>query len=124
MGRIKKLLLFLLFLFQVGCAEKTPSSNELTLIQPNSIRAKVLLLSSEDIWILHQNTFEIERKIYCQKELTLMDVVKMHELGLSAETIIAILEYTKSIFDLTSKDVIRLQLEGVSYQVINFMINT
>lgn len=48
----------------------------------------------------------------------------MHEAGISSDSMIAIIDYTKTRFELNTGDVIRLQIEGVPFKVINYMIRS
>lgn len=121
-----KRILALLFLFSGGCTTGNWGSNTATTftIQPGSAKALALALSLEDISILNEQDPLILKKIDKNKELSIEDIIKMHVVGISADAMILILEYTNTHLTLTTSDVIRLQIEGVPFKVINHMIRT
>ena len=56
--------------------------------------------------------------------LTVNDIVKLHEHGISDETIIAYIHDTKTTYSLSQVQIKHLQNAGVSQRVINYMIDT
>ena len=99
-------------------------SSEQAIIVPGSARAHMLCLSAEDIFYLNQESPNILHKIDRGDCLSVDDILVMHEVGVSADSMIQILVYTKTKFELSTSDVIRLQMEGVSFKVINHMIHS
>ena len=95
-----------------------------TVTAPGSARAHMLCLSAEDIFYLNQESPKILHKIDRGEKLTIDDIIVMHEVGVSPDSMIQILEFTKTRFELETADVIRLQMEGVPFKVINHMIQS
>lgn len=107
-----------------GCGGYTKSSKTASLIEPGSAKAKLLSLSNEDLFLLNKHSPQVIEKIADTKSVSIDDVIKMQEIGIRAESIIQIIQHTKSRFSLNTSDVIRLQVEGLPFSVINFMIRT
>ena len=64
------------------------------------------------------------RKIEKNQKLSINDVIAMSQAGVSPDTIISMIENSKSEFYLTSSEVIKLKNAGVSEKVINYMIES
>ncbi len=64
------------------------------------------------------------KKIDNGEQLSVNDVKNMSKAGLSDETIINQIDHTKSIFYLSSADIVDLKKSSVSQRVINHMIQT
>lgn len=64
------------------------------------------------------------KKIDHGEQLSTDDIKTMTRAGLSDETIIQQIDATKSIFYLSSADIVDLKKSGVSQRVINHMIQT
>jgi hypothetical protein len=56
--------------------------------------------------------------------LTQADIISMVKAGVTDEEIMRRIDYTRTVFRLSSDDVIRLRNEGVSDRVVNFMLET
>ena len=56
--------------------------------------------------------------------LTQPDVISMVKAGLTDEDIIRRIDGTRTVFKLSSDDVVRLRNEGVSDRVVNYMLET
>jgi hypothetical protein len=56
--------------------------------------------------------------------LTQADVISMVKAGLTDEDIMRRIDATRTVFRLSSEDVIRLRNEGVSDRLANFMLDT
>ena len=112
------------FLLMGCCCKGQSQSGQQPMIQPDSAEASKLSLTSEDIAILHQYTPMIISKLEIRKAMSLEDIIRMHELGLTEDSLILIVEHTRTQFNLTTSDVIRLQMEGIPFKVINHLIKT
>ena len=84
----------------------------------------MLSLSTEDIFYLNRHSPKVLEKIDGAIPLNLNDVIAMHIAGVSTESMISIIDHTHTRFELTTNDVIRLQMEGVPFRVINHMIKS
>jgi outer membrane lipoprotein SlyB len=73
---------------------------------------------------LEQNSPSTMRKIEKQQQLNVNDIIAMSQAGVSPDTIISMIDSSKSTFNLTSAEVIKLKNAGVSEKVINHMIET
>ncbi len=111
-------------LLLLACSRFNSSTPSETVIVPGSARAHMLCLSPEDIFYLNQESPMILSKIDRGEKMTIDDIIVMHEVGVSADSMIQILDYTKTRFELNTNDVIRLQMEGVPFKVINHMIQS
>lgn len=107
-----------------GCGSTSAPSTRQPVVTHGSAKAHILSLSAEDIFYLNQQSPAILKKIDRGEKVDLEDVIMMHEAGVSAESIIAIIDFTATHFELNTNDVIRLQMEGVSFKVINHMIQS
>jgi hypothetical protein len=56
--------------------------------------------------------------------LTQGDIVSMTKLGLTDEDIMRRIDATRTVFRLSSEDVVRLRNEGVSDRVVNYMLDS
>ena len=56
--------------------------------------------------------------------LTVGDVIKLSQGGVSDDTIIRYIKETRTTYNLTQAQINRMQEAGVSQRVINFMIDT
>jgi hypothetical protein len=56
--------------------------------------------------------------------LTQVDVISMVKAGVSDEEIMRRIDGTRTVFRLSSDDVIRLRNEGLSDRLVNFMLDT
>jgi len=121
----KFIVLISIISFLLSCSHRNSISfSSKNLIQPNSFKAHLLSLSAEDIQILSLHVPKTLGKINKGFSISLEELVKLHEIGLSSESLLLIIKHTKSRFNLTTSDVIRLQMEGLPFKVINYLINT
>lgn len=81
-------------------------------------------LDASDRKALDQESPSTTRKIDRGEPLSTSDVKKMTKAGLSDDVIISQIDATKSVFRLSSADIIDLKKAGVSQRVINHMIQT
>ncbi len=81
-------------------------------------------LDASDREALDQESPGTTRKIDRGEPLSTTDIKKMSKAGLSDDVIISQIDATKSVFYLSSADIIDLKKAGVSQKVINYMIQT
>ena len=124
MKNLNYLLLPLLILSQTSCQNYSEGKKQALIISPNSAEAHMLALNEEDIAVLQENYPKVARKIHSKQPLKVAEILELHESGLTSETMIRILKYTSSKFNLNAAEVIYLQAEGLPYKVINFMIES
>jgi hypothetical protein len=118
---MKPLKFVLLFIF-ISCSHQNniPSKPaESSYSQKNSI-----LLPDEDMQLLKDHSPQILKKIKEPTPINIDDIISMQQLGFTSDILIRIINHTKSRFQLTTADVLRLQAEGVPFKVINYMIRT
>ena len=84
----------------------------------------VTSLDASDRSSLEKQSPRIVKKIDNGEPLSTDDIKKMSRAGLSDEVIMKQIHDTKSIFYLSSADIVDLKKSGVSQRVINFMIQT
>lgn len=106
-----------------GCSsrvENTPYG----VIHPESIKAQLLSLTEEDLIYLNAHNPKLLEKIDRGDVLSVEDVINLYVIGLSADTVITIIDYTSSTFHLSTSDILKLQTEGLPFKVINHMIQS
>lgn len=81
-------------------------------------------LDDSDRRALDQESPRTTRKIDRGEPLSTTDVKKMTKAGLSDDVIISQIDATRTVFHLSSADIIDLKKAGVSQRVINYMIQT
>jgi hypothetical protein len=83
-----------------------------------------IALDASDRKALDQESPRTTRKIDGAELLSTTDIKKMTKAGLSDDVTIGQIDATRSIFHLSSADIIDLKKAGVSQRVINHMIQT
>jgi outer membrane lipoprotein SlyB len=81
-------------------------------------------LDAQDRKNMEKNAPQTLRKIDNQQQLTPYDIQEMVKNGLSDEIVIDQIKATKSVFYLTSTQIIELKNAGVSERIISYMIQT
>jgi hypothetical protein len=81
-------------------------------------------LDASDRSALEKQSPRTVKKIDSGEQLSTDDVKKMSRAGLSDDTIMSQIHETKSVFFLSSADIVDLKKSGVSQRVINDMIQT
>jgi len=81
-------------------------------------------LDEQDRKAMEQNSPHTLNKIDRGEQLNVQDVINMSRNGLSDSVIINQIKATKSVFYLTSDQIIEMRNAGVSEKVINYMIDT
>jgi outer membrane lipoprotein SlyB len=82
------------------------------------------LLSQEDQDKLESSSPQTVRRINNREQLSLQDIEKMSNAGISDSKIIEVIDATGSVYQLSSSDVQRLKNAGVSHRVIDYMLQT
>lgn len=81
-------------------------------------------LDAQDRENLQQNSPQTLQRIDNREQLSIYDVEAMAKNGLSDDVIIEQIKNTKSVFYLTSDQIIELKQAGVSEKVIQYMMKT
>ncbi len=79
------------------------------------------LMEEDDQKKLDKKSPDTSQKIQNGEPLTVRDVIKMHEAGLSDDVILNTLDATHSTFDLSNSDRRQLKKAGVSKRVVDYM---
>ncbi len=79
------------------------------------------ILDNQDRKVMEQSSPRTVDRMDRGEPLTINDVIKLSQSGVSDDTIISYLQITKSIYNLSQTQVRRLQDAGVSQRVILFM---
>lgn len=118
------LFLFLYLTLMSSCG-KSNDSNETSILSIQTEKnLKGAHLTKDDILILEIHYPVILKKIIVQQYLSPKDILVLHEIGINSETLIHLIKYTKSNYMLSTDEVVNLQLGGVPFEVINFMIES
>lgn len=108
----------------ISCSQTSSGFSRNETVTTLAMKAHLLRLSSEDIQVLSLHSPKTLNKIMKGDCICLEELIKMHEAGLSPESLVLIIDHTKSRFTLTTSDVIRLQMEGIPFKVINHLIKS
>jgi uncharacterized protein YcfJ len=81
-------------------------------------------LDEQDRKIMEEKSPRTVERMDREEPLTINDIIKLSEGGISDETIIRYIKKTKTAYNLSQSQVSRLQKSGVSQRVIDFMIQT
>ncbi len=81
-------------------------------------------LDEQDRKIMEQSSPRTVERMDRQEPLTVSDVIKLSQGGVSSETIINYMKQTKTTYNLSQEQINRLKEAGVSQKVINYMINS
>ncbi len=82
------------------------------------------ILDEEDQENLQRSSPQTMRKINKEEQLSIRDIEKMSNAGISDDKIIGVIDSTGSTYRLTSSDVGQLKNAGVSQRVIDYMLQT
>jgi outer membrane lipoprotein SlyB len=82
------------------------------------------LLSQEDQERLERSSPQTVRRINKGEQLSITDIEKMSNAGISDSKIIEVIDATGSVYHLSSREVTELQDAGVSQRVIDHMLRT
>ena len=73
---------------------------------------------------LEEDSPNTVKRINNNQKLDVNDVIALTQAGVSPDTIIKMIDNTKSSFNLTSAEVIKMKKAGVSEKVVNKMLST
>lgn len=82
-----------------------------------------VILDEQDRKVISKSSPRTIDRIDRGEPLTLNDVIKLSQSGVSDEAIISYLSETRSVYDLSQTQIRRLQNSGVSQRVIHFMMD-
>ncbi len=122
--RISVFAIFFLSVVLHSCSKNTETSVSKSLQQSSGREISAIKLNPDDLLVLELHYPDLLQKLLIQEELTVTDIVILNEIGIKEDVLIHLIKYTSSNFMLTASDVVTLQLEGVPYSVINFMIES
>lgn len=81
-------------------------------------------LDEQDRKIMEQNSPQTLQRIDNREQLSIYDVEAMSRNGINDDVIIGQIQNTRSVFYLTSEQIIELKQQGVSQRVIEYMVQT
>lgn len=81
-------------------------------------------LDEQDRKIMDKTSPRTVERMDRGEPLTINDIIKLSQGGISDETIIRYIQDTKTTYNLSQAQINRLQEAGVSQRVINYMIDT
>lgn len=81
-------------------------------------------LDAQDKKVMEQSSPRTVDRMERGDPLTIGDIIKLHESGISDETVIRYIRLTKTSYDLNQTNIRRLQNTGVSQRIIDFMLET
>ncbi len=82
------------------------------------------LLEEDDRTQLQNSSPQTLKRIDNHQQLSINDIKKMSDAGISDDKIIEVIHSTGSVYHLTSTDVTELKRAGVSERVIDYMLQT
>lgn len=81
-------------------------------------------LDEQDRKIMEKTSPRTVERMDRNEPLTINDIIKLSQGGVSDDTIIKYINETKTTYNLTQSQINRLQEAGVSQRVINYMVDT
>ena len=81
-------------------------------------------LDEQDKKIMDKTSPRTVERMDRGEPLTINDIIKLSQSGISDETIIRYIQETKTIYNLSQSQINRLQEAGTSQRVINYMVDT
>ncbi len=81
-------------------------------------------LDSSDRERVEQQSPQTMRRVDRGEQLSIKDIEKMSQAGISDDKIIGTIQSTGSVYHLTSSDIDQLKQAGVSQRVIDYMLQT
>ena len=105
-----------------SCSQTKESVSSKNIEQQSQRLIQAIKLNKDEILVLEIHYPDVLQKIYIQEELKVKDILILHEVGVKEHILIHLIKYTSSNFVLTADEVVTMQLEGVPYSVIQFMI--
>jgi surface antigen len=81
-------------------------------------------LDEQDRQIMEQRSPRTVDRMDRSEPLTINDIIKLSQGGVSDDTIVKYIQKTRTTYNLSQSQIDRLKREGVSQRVINYMIDT
>jgi len=81
-------------------------------------------LDEQDKKIMNQTSPRTVERMDRGEPLTIGDIIKLSQGGVSDETIIRYIQQTRTTYNLSQAQITRLQEAGVSQRIINYMVDT
>jgi hypothetical protein len=81
-------------------------------------------LDEQDRKIMQERSPKTVERMDKREPITINDVIKLSQGGVSDDTIIKYIQNTKTHYNLTQAQIKRMQDAGVSQRVINYMVET
>lgn len=108
---------------ETGLATVEPMDQALVQVSSET-KTHIATLDEQDRRILEQLSPRTIHRIDERKSLTVHDIIKLSEGGISDQSIIRYIRETRSKYSLSQVQIKRLQNAGVSPRVINYIIET
>ncbi|NGX48526.1 MAG: hypothetical protein K940chlam5_00112 [Candidatus Anoxychlamydiales bacterium] len=127
------LILSLIGLIVVGCESKTSTgattrleSRSSTIASSKATSGALVgaALDEQDRKIMEKTSPRTVERMDRKEPLTINDIIKLSQGGVSDDTIIRYIQETKTTYNLSQAQINRLQEAGVSQRVINYMVDT
>ncbi len=81
-------------------------------------------LDEQDRKVMEQSSPRTVERMDKDEPLTIGDIIKLSQGGVSDDTIINYIKETKTTYNLSQSQINRLQEAGVSQRIINYMVDT
>ncbi|NGX44226.1 MAG: hypothetical protein K1060chlam3_00391 [Candidatus Anoxychlamydiales bacterium] len=81
-------------------------------------------LDEQDRKIMEKTSPRTAERMDRKEPLTINDIIKLSQGGVSDDTVIRYIQETKTTYNLSQAQINRLQEAGVSQRVINYMVDT
>jgi hypothetical protein len=123
----KNILVVLLALITFGCESKPSANNTYvnsTYASKGSDALVGSILDEQDRNIMEQTAPKTVEKMNIKEPLNITDIIKLSQGGVSDDTIIKYMQDTKTTYNLSQRQIDRLQEAGVSQRVISYMMKT
>ena len=124
------LILCVIGLIVVGCESKTSTGANTRLESRSSSSGAAsgalvgAALDEQDRKIMEKTSPRTVERMDRKEPLTINDIIKLSQGGVSDDTIIRYIQETKTSYNLSQAQINRLQEAGVSQRVINYMVDT
>jgi len=90
----------------------------------NSTNINGFVLDEQDKKIMEKTSPITVERMQRHEPLTLGDIIKLSQNGVSNDTIIGYLKYTYKSYNLSQSQINRMHESGVSKEIVNYMITT
>lgn len=83
-----------------------------------------VILDEQDRKVLEKTYPETLEKIDQREPLAVIDIISLHEGGVSDEVILEYVRHTRGAYNLTHNEIRKMQIAGISQKLINYLIDT